>query len=110
VLDRRGVRRMSPMRMLLKVQVPADGGQQISDEEWPKKLKQMLEMLKPEAAYFSPQDGMRTMMIFFDMQKESMMPVVTTPLFDELNAKVTLSPAMNVDDLMDGLKLARNNR
>lgn len=98
------------MRMLLKVQVPADGGQQISDDEWPKKLKQMLEMLKPEAAYFAPQDGMRTMMIFFDMQKESMMPVVTTPLFDELNAKVTLSPAMNVDDLMAGLKQAKNGR
>ena len=98
------------MRMLLKVQVPADGGQQISDEEWPKKLKQMLEMLKPEAAYFSPQDGMRTMMIFFDMKEVSMMPVVTTPLFDELNAKVTLSPAMNFDDLVAGLKQSKSNR
>lgn len=96
------------MRMLMKVQVPADGGRQISDDEWPKKLKEMLDQLKPEAAYFSPQDGMRTMMIFFDLQDVSMMPVVTTPLFDELNAKVTLTPAMNFDDLTAGLKKAKN--
>jgi hypothetical protein len=39
-----------------------------------------------------------------------MMPVVTTPLFDELNAKVTLTPAMNFDDLVAGLKKAKNGR
>jgi hypothetical protein len=98
------------MRMLLKVQVPADGGSQIPEDEWPNKLKQIMEQLKPEAAYFSPQDGMRTMMIFFDMQEVSMMPVVTKPLFEELDAKVTLSPAMNLDDLMTGLKREMSSR
>ncbi|MDA1359684.1 hypothetical protein O1R50_08620 [Glycomyces luteolus] len=98
------------MRMLLKVQVPADGGSQIPEDEWPKKLKEIMEQLKPEAAYFSPQDGMRTMMIFFDMKEVSMMPVVTQPMFEMLNAKISISPAMNLDDLMTGLKKAQNNR
>jgi hypothetical protein len=98
------------MRMCLKVQIPADGGSQIDDEAWPEKLKTMMGQLQPEAAYFFPQDGMRTMLIFFDMQDEAMMPVVTVPLFAELNAKVSLSPAMILDDLIAGLGRVQNNR
>ncbi|MBO3732887.1 hypothetical protein J5V16_08640 [Glycomyces sp. NEAU-S30] len=98
------------MRMCMKAQVPADGATNISDEEWPARLKQMLDMLKPEAAYFFPQDGMRTMMIFFDMEDVSMMPVISNPMFDDVHAKITFSPAMNLDDLMAGLKKAQNNR
>jgi hypothetical protein len=98
------------MRMCLKVQVPADGDSQIDEEEWQGKLKKIMDMLKPEAAYFAPQDGMRTMMIYFDMQEVSMMPMITRPMFTELNAKVSISPVMNLDDLMAGLKREQNNR
>jgi hypothetical protein len=110
VLGRRGARRMSPMRMCLKVQIPADGGSRIDQEDWPEKLKNILDQMKPEAAYFAPMDGLRTMMIYFDMQDVSMLPVVTQPLFAELNAKITVSPVMNLDDLTAGLKRAKNNR
>lgn len=97
------------MRMCLKVQIPADGGVQITEEGLPGTLKSLLDRLQPEAAYFFPQDGMRTMMLFFDMQDTSIMPVVTRPLFDELNAEVMFSPAMNLDDLMSGLKQLQNS-
>lgn len=98
------------MRMCMKAQIPAGADSKISDEEWPAKLKETLDRLKPEAAYFFPQDGMRTMMIFFDMEDVSMMPVIANPLMDEVSAKVSFSPAMNVDDLMAGLKKAQNHR
>jgi hypothetical protein len=97
------------MRTCVKVQIPAGGGGDISDEEWTGKLKQMMEMLKPEAAYFFPQDGLRTMMIYFDMDDVSMMPSIANPLFEQLDAKVTFSPAMNLDDLMAGLKKVQSS-
>jgi hypothetical protein len=66
--------------------------------------------VKPEAAYFFPQDGLRTMMIFFDMKDPSQLPEFGEPLFEELNAKIDVSPAMNLDDLMAGFKKIQNNR
>jgi hypothetical protein len=98
------------MRMCLKVQVPADGGSPEAAKELPGKIEQIMEMLKPEAVYFFPQDGMRTMMIYFDMQEVSMMPMIAQPMVDELNAKITFSPAMNLDDFLAGLRQMQESR
>ena len=63
--------------------------------------------LKPEAAYFVAQDGLRSAMIFFDMQDASDIPGIVEPLFMGFDAEVELLPVMNADDLKKGLDAAR---
>ncbi len=38
-------------------------------------------MRMPEAAYFLAEDGMRTALIFFDLQEPSQIPAVAEPAF-----------------------------
>jgi hypothetical protein len=99
------------MRVCMKIQIPVEAGNKaIMDGKMQPMLEKFMSTLKPEAAYFFPQDGMRSMMIFFDMKETSQMPVISEPLFEELNAKFDLTPAMNIDDLMAGFKKMENNR
>jgi len=66
-----------------------------------------LVMLKPEAAYFFPEHGLRGAMMFFDMKDASEIPAIAEPLFAGLNARIQLLPVMNADDLKKGLDIAR---
>ena len=63
--------------------------------------------LKPEAAYFVAEYGLRSAIMFFDMKDASEIPGIAEPLFAGLNARVQLVPVMNADDLKRGLDIAR---
>jgi len=92
------------MRMMLKFTVPVEkGNQAIKDGSLGKTLETLMNALKPEAAYFSPLEGKRAGMIFFDMADPSMIPQVVEPLFMNLNAATELVPVMSGDDLRKGL-------
>jgi hypothetical protein len=92
------------MRMMLKVQIPVEtGNEAITSGQLPAVIKKTMEKLKPEAAYFFPQDGERGCIMVFDMQDVSQLPVITEPFFKELNAAIEVFPVMNVEDLMKGL-------
>jgi hypothetical protein len=63
-------------------------------------LKKILADLKPEAAYFVATDnGERCGLIFLDMKDSSELPKVAEPFFLAFNARVTVRPAMNPQDL-----------
>ena len=99
------------MRMLLKVQMPIDAGNAaIKDGSLPQILGSSLEALKAEAAYFIAEDGMRTALIFFDMQDSSEIPPAVEPLFLGLNAAITMVPAMNAEDMQAGVAKAMEAR
>lgn len=99
------------MRVCLKVQIPVEAGNKaIMDGSLQKTMKTVMDTLKPEASYFFPEDGMRSMMLFVDLKDTSMIPPLVEPLFEALNAKVDMTPAMNLDDLMAGLKKIENHR
>lgn len=96
------------MRMMLKIVIPTEtGNQAIKDGSLPKIFEAAMSKLKPEAAYFLPEHGLRSAMIFFDMKDASDIPVIVEPLFAGLNARVQLLPVMNRDDLQKGLNTAR---
>jgi hypothetical protein len=65
-----------------------------------------METTKPEAAYFTSEDGLRTGFIFFDMKEVSDIPMIAEPLFMELDAEVTFTPVMNAQDVKLGLEKA----
>ena len=92
------------MRMMLKFTVPvARGNDAFKDGSLAKTLESIMTKLKPEAAYFSPLDGERGGMIFFDLAEPSQIVEVVEPLFLNLHATTELVPVMSGDDLRKGL-------
>jgi len=95
------------MRMLMKVQIPTESGNDaIKDGSLPRILGSTLEALKAEAAYFTAEDGMRTALIFFEMSDSSEIPSAAEPLFTGMQAKITFAPVMNAHEMQAGVDKA----
>lgn len=99
------------MRMMLRWTVPVEkGNEAINDGSLPQTIQSLLEELKPEAAYFWPENGKRGGMFVFDMVDSSQMPQIIEPLFFGVDAAVEILPVMNADDLKQGLEAAAAKR
>ncbi|WP_438289856.1 hypothetical protein [Streptomyces sp. HUAS TT7] len=68
-----------------------------------KSMQATMEALRPEAAYFTTEEGCRTAFIFFDLADPSQMPKIAEPFFMDMGAKISFVPVMNGDDLEKGL-------
>jgi len=93
------------MRMMLKAVVDTEAGNEaIRSGVMLKAMEQMMEQLKPEAAYFlGSEDGQRSCLVVFDLAEPSQIPSVSEPLFQMGKAKVTLTPCMSLDEVLRGL-------
>jgi hypothetical protein len=89
------------MRMLLRVSIPVEAGNAAARAgSLGSTVQQILADLKPEAAYFFADDnGNRSGSIVFDMKDTSQIPAIAEPWFLAFNAKVSLRPVMNPEDL-----------
>jgi hypothetical protein len=95
------------MRMMLKINIPTEvGNRGVKDGSLPKILEATISKLRPEAAYFLADSGLRSAIIFFDLREASDIPAIVEPLFLGLGAEVELVPVMNADDLKLGLGAA----
>jgi hypothetical protein len=92
------------MRMMMKVQMDTEAGSRaIADGSMPQLMQETLGRLQPEAAYFGPENGIRTAFIVFDLQDPSELPALSEPLFSTLKANIQMFPVMDREDLQKGL-------
>jgi hypothetical protein len=98
------------MRTLVRVTLPTEAANAaISNGKLKSLIEQTMARLKPEAAYFSPTNGMRSAMFVFDLKDASDIPSITEPWFSAVNAVVEFTPCMNLDDLTAGLQKVQSN-
>ncbi|PHQ48015.1 hypothetical protein BLA24_31670 [Streptomyces cinnamoneus] len=79
------------------------GNEAVRDGTMGTVVQELMEQLKPEAAYFTALDGGRTCLLVFDMDDASQMPKICEKLFTEMEAEVELHPVMDAEDLKKGL-------
>jgi hypothetical protein len=87
--------------------VKREAEEAVKDGSLHKIFEATMSKLKPEAAYFVAEHGLRSAMMFFEMKDASEIPAIAEPLFAGLNARLQLLPVMNADDLKKGLDVAR---
>jgi hypothetical protein len=92
------------MRMMIKFSFPVDAGNAaIRTGKVGKVYQQLIEDLKPEAAYFHAVDGDRGGFFVVNMQESSQIAEIAERLFFGVSAKIELVPVMTADDLRKGL-------
>jgi hypothetical protein len=88
------------VRFLLKVNIPVEAGNAAAKAgKLGATIQSILADLKPEAVYFTDNDGQRTGFIFLDMQDAAQIPAIAEPGFLAFNASVEIHPVMTPDDL-----------
>jgi len=89
------------MRMLLRVSIPVETGNAAAKAgTLGSTVERIVADLKPETAYFFADDaGRRSCSIVFDMKDTSQIPAIAEPWFLAFNARVSLRPVMNPQDL-----------
>jgi len=90
---------------MIKVTVPVEAGNKaIQEGAMQKVLAEATERLRPEAAYFFSDRGVRTALYVADLKDPSDIPIIAEPFFTGLNAAVEFTPVMNADDLKKALE------
>ena len=91
------------VRMMLKVQIPAQGGNTaIEAGDQAQIFETLMERIKPEAAYFTQEDGLRTAYFVYVVHDTAEFAAVHEPLIQGFGALVYDLPALTWDELKAG--------
>jgi Domain of unknown function (DUF3303) len=92
------------MRMMIKFSFPVKPGNElVSSGKLGRIFQSIMEDLKPEAAYFFPENGQRSGLLVVNMTDSSDLVKSVEPLWHGLHADVSVTPVMNGEDLKKGL-------
>ncbi len=96
------------MRMLMNVKLPHQSfNAAVNDGTAGAKLNKILEVIKPEAVYFTEQNGQRSALLIVDLPDASKIPALAEPWFLTFEANIEMHPVMLPEDLkradLDGM-------
>jgi hypothetical protein len=87
------------MRFIIRAQLPTEAGNKmVKNPNFENDLKNYMQSIKAEAAYFFEAGGERTMVFIANMDRADQLAVFAEPLF-MMGAKVEFHPVMVVEDL-----------
>lgn len=90
------------MRFLVKVKPDLERtNKSIAEGTFDERMQQILSHIKPEAAYFTEENGCRTALFIVDIQKASDIPNIGEPFFHGMGAEVHFHPVMSAQDLRE---------
>ncbi|MFG2295411.1 hypothetical protein [Streptomyces sp. NPDC048603] len=99
------------MRVMIRGHVDTVAGNEaIKGGKLPGLMDDLIEKLKPEAAYFGPSEGVRSFWIVCDLTDSSALPALLEPLFFDLHAEVEVQPVMNHEDMKKGMAATQHAR
>ncbi len=75
----------------------------LTEGRLPPIVGKLMELTKPEAAYFTADGGQRTIYVFFDMKDSSEIPPIGELMFTNFNGRVEFQPVMNQEEHQRGL-------
>jgi hypothetical protein len=88
------------MRLMLNVKIPHQQfNAAVKDGTAGSKLNAILEAIKPEAVYFTEQNGHRGAVLIVDLPDPSRIPALAEPWFLTFQADVEFRIAMSAEDL-----------
>jgi hypothetical protein len=88
------------MRMLMNISFPHEEfNAAVRDGSIGGKVGRILEELKPEAVYFTEQDGRRGVILIVNLESPSQVPALAEPWFLMFNADVKFRIVMSPEDL-----------
>ena len=88
------------MRFLVKVNIPVEAGNAaVKAGKLGSLMQSILADQKPEAVYFTDDNGERTAFLFLEMQSASEIPAIAEPWFLAFAASIEIHPVMVPDDL-----------
>jgi hypothetical protein len=88
------------MRIMMNVKMPhAEFNKAVRDGSAGKKLGKILDELRPESAYFTDSDGMRSAVLVVELDDASKIPALAEPWFLTFNADVQIRVVMTAADL-----------
>lgn len=88
------------MKMLLTVEIPHEPfNSLVRSGKAGEILERILETIKPEAAYFTEQDGTRGAVLVIDVQNSSDVPSFAEPFFLNFQANCKFRILMSPEDL-----------
>ena len=88
------------MRMIMNISIPTEPFNTLARTgSAGKTIQKILEAIKPEAAYFTEQNGHRGALLIVDMKDASAIPALAEPWFLSFNADCNFRIAMTPQDL-----------
>jgi hypothetical protein len=92
------------MRIMLQFKIPVEkGNQAAADGSISQAIKDLVNQVQPESAYFYLRDGKRCGMVVFEETDAARLTAINEPLFAKLNAEIDLQPVLVLEDLFKNL-------
>jgi hypothetical protein len=96
------------MRMLMRVEIPHERfNAAVKDGTAGQKVKRILDETRPEAAYFTNEEGHRSVVLIVNLDEPAKVPSLAEPWFLTFDADVRFHIVMSPEDLgragLDGI-------